>query len=303
MTTEPTHSNNQSRVARFRELLGQEGMITAPGVYDALSASLAEQAGFPLLHATGAGISCVLGYPDIGLLSVTEVIEQVSRMVDATSAPILADADTGYGNSLNVIRTVRSFEKAGAAGIHIEDQVFPKKCGLLAGREVVPVQEIQGKIQAALDARVNEEFVIVARTDARDSLDLDAVIERGNAFHEAGADMVFVYGARSLQELEKIAKEVPGPLMTHVSKGAAFSDVSSSDLEALGYKLVIHALSPLEVAAYALREYLRELRATGSSSAEAGRMLSYQELYGSVGLNTWLDLEEKYAGTETPGEE
>lgn len=303
MTLKPNTSSNATRAAHFRELLGRDGVITAPGVYDALSASLAEQAGFPLLHATGAGISCVLGYPDIGLLSFTEVIEQVSRMVDATSTPILADADTGYGNSLNVVRTVRSFEKAGAAGIHIEDQVFPKKCGLLAGREVVPVQEIQAKIQAALDTRVDDDFVIVARTDARDSLGLEAVIERGNAFHEAGADMVFVYGARSLDELRQIAQDVPGPLMTHISKGAAFSDVSSKDLETLGYKLVIHALSPLEVAAYALREYLQELKSTGSASTGAERMLSYEELYGSVGLEAWLELEEKYAGAEASREE
>ena len=283
---------------RLRALIDASDIVVAPGAYDAVSAAAIERAGFPVVHATGAGISCSLGYPDIGLLGMREVADQVQRMVDVTSVPLIADVDTGYGNQLNVIRTIREFERIGVAGLHIEDQVSPKKCGLLAGREVVPIAEMTAKIRAALDARTDDELVVIARTDARDSLGLQAVIERGQAYHEAGADMVFVYGARSPGELQQIAEQVPGPLMTHISRGASFSNVSHDDLRALGYKLVIHALSPLEVAVQAVTSYLAGLKESGADRPYEEMMMSYQDLYGLVGLPRWLAAESRYGAGE-----
>lgn len=280
---------------RLRELLEGENIIVAPGAYDAVSAAAIARAGFSVVHATGAGISCSLGYPDIGLLGMKEVADHIQRMVEITSVPLIADVDTGYGNQLNAIRTIQEFERIGVAGLHIEDQVFPKKCGLLSGREVVPVNEIIAKLKAALDARSDRNMVIIARTDARDALGLEAVIERGQAFHEIGADMVFVYGARSPEELQRIADEVPGPLMTHVSRGASFSEITHSDLSRLGYKLVIHALSPLEVAMQAVSEYLKALHLEGAENSYEEKMMTYQDLYGLVNLSEWLEAEQMYS--------
>jgi 2-methylisocitrate lyase-like PEP mutase family enzyme len=285
---------------RLRELLASKDVLVAPGAYDAASAAAIAHSGFPVVHATGAGISCSLGYPDLGLLGMREVADHIQRMVDVTSVPLIADVDTGYGNQLNTIRAIREFERIGVAGLHIEDQVFPKKCGLLSGREVVPLEDMVAKLRAALDTRIDENMVIIARTDARDALGLEAVIERGQAFHQAGADMIFVYGAHSPEELRKIADEVPGPLMTHVSRGASFSDISHADLGGLGYKLVIHALSPLEVAMQAVSAYLSALREAGSEESYQEKMMTYQDLYGLVKLPEWLEAERLYASKEMP---
>lgn len=291
----PRRSHAEKRLS-LREHLSSGRLLVVPGAYDAASTALVQTTGYKAVHATGAGISCVLGVPDIGLLSMTEVLRHVRLMVEATDLPLVADIDTGYGNQLNVVRAVRAFEDAGVAALHIEDQVFPKKCGLLAGREVIPVPDMLRKLEAALDARMDDALVVIARTDARDTLGLESVIERGRAFNAAGADMVFVYGAKSMDELRAIRDRVPGPLMTHVSKGSAFSGVTAIDLETLGYQLVIHALSPLEVALFAVREFLVELRSgTSEGPAETGRMLSYDELYGLVRLPDWLEIEKRYA--------
>lgn len=294
----PIHDGREKR-RRLRALLEGNDIVVAPGAYDAASAAAIQRAGFPVVHATGAGISCSLGFPDIGLLGMREVADQVQRMVEVTTIPLVADVDTGYGNQLNTIRTIREFERIGVAGLHIEDQVFPKKCGLLDGREVISIQDMTSKLRAAIEARTDENLVIIARTDSRDSLGLEAVIERGQAYREAGADMVFVYGAKSPDELEQIAKQVPGPLMTHISRGASFSDVTRDDLRALGYKLVIHALTPLEVAMQAISDYLASLQESGSDQPYQEKMMSYQDLYGLVGLPQWLAAEHRYGAEES----
>lgn len=283
-----------SKSRQLRNLIEGEKILIAPGAYDALSARLIEAAGFPIVHATGAGISCALGYPDVGLLTMTEVLWQVERMVAATTIPLIADADTGYGNAVNAYRTVKEFERRGVAGLHIEDQIFPKKCGLLAGKEVVSIDEMVGKIKAAVDARTDEDFVIIARTDARDSRGLAEVIERGNAFRDAGADMIFVYGAHSVEELERIAREIDAPLMTHISRGARFSTITADDLQRIGYRLVIFALAPLEIAANAVKLFLEHLRRTGTEGRFVSEMMSYDELYGLVGLAEVTALEKRY---------
>jgi len=228
---------------------------------------------------------------------MTEVLWQVERMVAATAIPLIADADTGYGNVVNVHRTVKEFERRGVAGLHIEDQVFPKKCGLLAGKEVVSIDEMVGKIKAAVDARTDQDFVIIARTDARDSRGLEEVIERGNAFRDAGADMIFVYGAHSVEELERIAREIDGPLMTHISRGAKFSNITADDLQRIGYRLVIFALAPLEIAANAVKMFLEHLRRTGTEGYFVSEMMSYDQLYGLVGLAEVTALEKRYGAT------
>jgi 2-methylisocitrate lyase-like PEP mutase family enzyme len=283
-----------SKSQKLRDLIQDDEIIVAPGAYDALSARLIESCGFPVIEATGAGIACALGYPDVGLLTMTEVLWQVERMAAVTSVPVIADADTGYGNAVNVHRTLREFERAGVAGLHIEDQVFPKKCGLLAGKEVVSIGEMVGKIKAAADARNDDDFVIIARTDARESRGLKEVIERGNAFHEAGADMVFVYGAHSFEELQIIAKEIHAPLMTHISKGAKFSSTRVHDLQQMGYRLVIFALAPLEVAAKSVQGFLQQLRQTGTDESYLSQMMSPDELYGLVGLPEVMGVERRY---------
>lgn len=296
----PTVGAAEKRL-ELRRLLESDMFIVAPGAYDAVSAAAISEAGFPVVHATGAGISCSLGYPDVGLLGMREVADHVQRMVEVTTVPLIADIDTGYGNQLNAIRTIREFERIGVAGLHIEDQVSPKKCGLLSGRAVVSIEDMTSKLRAALDARMDPNLVIIARTDARDALGLEAVIERGLAYHEAGADMVFVYGAHSPEELEAIADGVPGPLMTHISRGASFSNVTHADLSALGYRLVIHALSPLEVAMRAITGFLETLRESGSEKPYEEKMMTYERLYGLVGLPGWLAAERRY-GTEGSGE-
>lgn len=283
-----------SKSQQLRKLMQGDEIIVAPGAYDALSARIVETCGFRVIEASGASISCALGYPDVGLLTMTEVLWQVERMAAVTSVPLIADADTGYGNAVNVYRTVREFERAGAAGLHLEDQVFPKKCGLLANKEVVSIDEMGGKIKAAVDARNDDDFVIIARTDARETKGLKEAIERGNAFREAGADMVLVYGAHSAEELRIIAEEIRAPLMTHVSKGARFSSSSVHDLESMGYRLVIFALASLEVAAKSLQGFLHVLRQTGTDESYLPQMMSHEELYGLVDLPEVMNLERRY---------
>lgn len=283
-----------SKSRRLRELIGGDKIVVAPGAYDALSARIIEACGFEMIEATGAGISCVLGYPDVGLSTMTEVLWQLEHMAAVTNIPIVADADTGYGNAVNVYRTVQEFERAGVAGLHIEDQVFPKKCGLLAGKEMVSINEMAGKIKAAVDARRDDDFVVIARTDARDTGGLSDVVDRGNAFREAGADMVFVYGAHSVEELATIARQIHAPLMTHVSRGAKFEKITAHDLEALGYRIVIFALTPLEVAAKSLESFLEELLRSGTDEAYKTKMLDYSELYELVRFSDIMDIEARY---------
>jgi len=283
-----------NKCRRLRQLIEGDRIVVVPGAYDALSARMVELCGFEAIEATGAGMSCVLGYPDVGLVTMTEVVGQLQRMAAVTSIPIIADADTGYGNAVNVYRTVREFEGAGVAGLHLEDQVFPKKCGLMSGKLVVSIGEMVGKIKAAVDARRSEDFVVIARTDARETRGLAEVIDRGNAFREAGADMVLVYGLESEDELRATARDIHAPLMTHVSIGAKFASRNAAELEQMGFRVVIYALSPLEAAAKALNSYLEQLRREGSDEPYRSRMMNYHELYEKVGLSEMLELDRRY---------
>ena len=225
---------------RLRELLASGGLIQAPGAYDGITARLTAQAGFPAVYMTGAGASAARGYPDYGLLTLTEMVENAGILARAVDVPVIADADTGYGNELNVTRTVREFEGRGVAAIHIEDQVSPKRCGHLAGKDVVGREEFVSKIRAAAAARREPDFVLIARTDANAVMGLEEAVSRANAALLAGAGMAFVEAPRSLEELAAIPRQVNGPCVLNIVPGGLTPLVSASDAQALGFRMVIY---------------------------------------------------------------
>src|SRR5262245_25389129 len=226
--------------ARLRQMLNAPGIVVAPGAYDGFSARLIEAAGFRCVYMTGAGTAAShLGQPDLGLATLTEMANHAGHLASCVSLPVIADADTGYGNVLNVVRTVREYERAGVAGLHLEDQVAPKKCGHIAGKQVVPTQEFVDKIRAAVEYRTDPDLVIIARTDARAVTGLDDAIERGNRYAEAGADMIFVEAPQSEAELERVAREVKAPLLANMVAGGRTPGLTAAALERLGFKLAI----------------------------------------------------------------
>jgi len=224
---------------RLRALLAREEMIVAPGAYDAVSALTIQQAGFAAVYMTGSGTAASLGFPDIGLVTMTEMVENAARIARSVSIPLIADADTGYGNELNVTRTVREYEARGVAGLHIEDQVAPKRCGHLDGKEVVPREAFVSKIRAAVNARVSPDFVVIARTDARAVLGLDEAIARANEALEAGADIAFVEAAQTLDEVATIPRRVRGPCLLNMVSGGKTPIIGFDEAAAMGYRIAI----------------------------------------------------------------
>src|SRR5207244_4012408 len=239
-------SNRNTNSARqLRELLSASDLIQAPGAYDCLSARLIEAAGFPVVYMTGFGTAAAyLGRPDVGLLGMSEMVDNAARIVEAVAIPVIADADTGYGNAINVIRTVQSYERAGVAAIHIEDQVAPKKCGHLEGKQLIPPAEMTQKIRAALDARQSSDFAIIARTDARAVEGLDRALERAHLYREAGADILFVEAPENEDEIERIAHALRGaPLLFNWAEGGKTPPVPLQRLRDLGFQIVIFPIS------------------------------------------------------------
>jgi 2-methylisocitrate lyase-like PEP mutase family enzyme len=226
-----------TQASRFRDLLNQDGMIVAPGAYDCITAKLVEQAGFTAVYMTGAGTAASLGYPDFGLVTMSEMAANAGRLVAAVEVPVVAD--TGYGNELNVFRTVCEFEGRGVAGIHIEDQVFPKKCGHLEGKEIIPREDWLAKIRAAITARRDRNFTIIARTDARAVAGFDEALARANAALAAGADMAFVEAPQTEDEVAAVPRLVKGPCLLNVVRGGKTPDIDLRQAEAFGYKLAI----------------------------------------------------------------
>jgi 2-methylisocitrate lyase-like PEP mutase family enzyme len=224
---------------RFRELLRQDGMVVAPGAYDCITARLIEKAGFAAVYMTGAGTAATLGYPDYGLVTMSEMVGNAGRIAAAVSLPVIADADTGYGNELNAVRTVREYETAGVAGIHIEDQEFPKRCGHLDGKRIVPREDFAAKIRAAAAARRNPDFTIIARTDARAVAGFEEAIARAEAALAAGADMVFVEAPQTMEEVAAVPRRVRGPCLLNVVHGGKTPDLDLREAEVMGYKLAI----------------------------------------------------------------
>lgn len=286
------------RSAEFRRLLRDPALLCAPGVFDGVGAHLVRRAGFAAAYATGAGIAASgFGLPDIGLVTGTEMVERVAMIAAACELPLLADADTGYGNPMHVVRTVRAYEAAGVAALHLEDQAFPKRCGHLADKEIVPVEEYLPKLAAALENR-EDDIVVVARTDARGPLGIDEAISRARRYAAEGADAVFVEAPQSHAEIERIAEEVGRangvPLIFNVVPGGLTPEVDAAELERLGYAAAIHPGALLMPFARALDEALRDLGGAPTSAAAgpAG-------LFELVGLGDWADLGTRY-GTGAP---
>ena len=271
--------------ARLRELLREERLVLAPGAYDGLSARLVEQAGFQAVYMTGYGaVASMLGMPDLGLATMSEMVERAARIADAVSLPVFADADTGYGNALNVQRTVRAYERAGLAGLHLEDQVAPKRCGHMAGKQVVSVEEMCGKLRAAADARQNPDFLLIARTDAIAVEGFESAITRANAYLEAGADVAFVEAPEAGEQLRQVPKLVNGPcLFNAVLSGKAVA--STAELAEYGYRLVIYPVTTLYAAAAAVRAVLAELREHGDLAQVQTPTLGFGEFNELIGAS------------------
>jgi 2-methylisocitrate lyase-like PEP mutase family enzyme len=228
-----------SKAGRLRELMRQDGMVVAPGAYDCITARMIDQAGFSAVYMTGAGTAAALGYPDYGLVTMSEMVENAGRIAAAVSVPVIADADTGYGNELNVVRTVREYEQRGVAGIHIEDQSFPKKCGHLENKVTISLEDYLAKIRAAVSARHDPDFLIIARTDARAVLGFEEAVRRANASLDAGADMAFVEAPESLEEVAAVPRLVRGPCLLNVVWRGKTPEVTLDGARTMGYKLAI----------------------------------------------------------------
>jgi 2-methylisocitrate lyase-like PEP mutase family enzyme len=274
------------QMRRLRELLAGPDLIQAPGGYDAIAARLAEQSGFPAVYMTGAGTSAALGYPDYGLLTMTEMVQNASAMARATSLPLIADADTGYGNELNVTRTVREFEACGVAAIHIEDQEAPKRCGHLDGKSVISREEFVIKIRAAAAARRNPDFVIIARTDARAVIDLDEAIQRANLALKAGADMAFVEAVQTLEEMASVPKRVEGPCLLNVVPGGKTPIVTAREAQEMGYRMAIYPGLALRAAVGAIDTALAELMTNGKPNPPPANM-TVRDSFRRFGSDEW----------------
>ncbi len=277
----------------LRERIAGGELIVAPGVFDGLSASLVGRIGFAAAYLTGAGVAASgFGLPDIGLVTQTEMAERARMLVRALGdVPLIADADTGYGAVLNVVRTVREYEAAGVAAIQLEDQAFPKKCGHLPDKELVSAQEFTVKLRAALDARTDPDLVVIARTDARAPLGLDAAIDRANAYARAGADVIFVEAPQSVEEIERISKEVHAPLLINLVLGGLTPLESSERLAELGYAIAIHPSLPLGQAAWAMLSGLAEL---AGKDPQQWAPSEPAEFFNLVGLAEWSAIGERY---------
>jgi len=286
--------------ARLRALIARPGCIVAPGVADALAARLVALEGFEAVYMTGFGTSLTrLGAPDVGLLTATEMVDNASRIVDASGLPVIADADTGYGNPINMRRTIRDYEKAGVAGVHVEDQVWPKRCGHLAGKRVIPAAEMVAKIRAACDARVDADFVIIARCDAIAVEGLESALERGEQYREAGADMLFIEAPVGRAEVERVAGHFKGvPLLYNMAASGKTPDLPADELGRLGFKLAIYPNWIILAAIPAMRAMLRELKAKGSIAEIRGKVADFKEFTEIAGLPEIQALEARYGVPE-----
>jgi 2,3-dimethylmalate lyase len=283
--------------ARLRDLLDSGETILAPGAFDPLAARLVEEAGFPAVYMTGFGTSAaLLGRPDVGLLTMTEMADSAGRIAACVDIPVIADADTGYGNPLNVIRTVGAYEAAGVAALHIEDQVAPKKCGHLDGKQVIPAAEMAAKIRAATEARTRPEFVIIARTDARAVEGLDQAIDRARQYRAAGADVLFIEAVLSEAEAAEVTRAFPGvPLLFNWAEGGKTPPLDLATLRRLGYQLVIFPIGTLLAATAAMRRLLREIAAAGTPAAVVDELPSFGEFVDFIGLPEVRAAEQRYA--------
>jgi 2-methylisocitrate lyase-like PEP mutase family enzyme len=281
----------------LRALLRGEAMVIAPGAYDGLTAKLVAQAGFPAVYMTGAGTSVSHGYPDFGLLTMSEMVENAARIVRSVDVPVIADADTGYGNELNVFRTVQEYERCGVAGIHIEDQVSPKKCGHLDDKEIVSREDYIAKIRAAVAAKRDGDFLIIARTDARAVAGLDEAVTRANAALAAGADMAFVEAPQTMEELAAVPKLVAGPCLLNVVRGGKTPEIDLRRAQEMGYRLAIVPGLLLKAVIGACDEALADLKANHIHPVPRSDM-TVREAFNRVGAVEWDALRTRFRDAE-----
>ncbi len=283
------------RTTRFRLLIEAPEILVLPGVHDGLTLRLAEQAGFAAVCAGGySATASLLGAPDVQQLSMTEMADMYARLADSTELPVFADADTGYGNSTNVARTLRAYERAGIAGLFIEDQVSPKRCGHMEGKRVVPAVEMVAKLKAALDARIDADLVICARTDAAAVLGLDEAIERAQLYRAAGADLLFVEAPRSVEELRRVCSEIDGPCLANLIEGGGTPILTARQLEAMGFACVTWPVSASYAIAHAVREIYAALLRDGTTNSVRERMLDFDQFNALIGLPQLREAEAAY---------
>ena len=286
---------------KFRRLLAQPGLIMAPGAYDCLTARLIQQAGFPAVYMTGAGTSVArLGYPDLALATLSEMQESAAAIAAAVEIPVIADADTGYGGILNVRRTVRQYERSGVAALHLEDQDFPKRCGHLDDKRVIPVDDMVQKIHAAVDARTDDDFTIIVRTDALAVTGWDDAMRRCEEYIRAGADVLFVEALRTPEEVERAGRSLEVPLLFNYVETGKSPLLSAADLERFGFKIAIFPVSALLSATLAVRHTLDELRRLGTTAHLLESMTTLQDCFEVVGLSEMLAEDARFAAAPQP---
>ncbi|HJM25627.1 MAG TPA: isocitrate lyase/PEP mutase family protein [Nitrosopumilus sp.] len=276
-------------------MLKSKKPLVIPGVYDALGAKIAQKVGFDAMFQTGYGTSATLfGMPDYGFIGATETVDNARRICRSVSVPVIVDSDTGYGNALSVWKLVKELEAAGASGIFLEDQRWPKRCGHMQGKEVIPQEEYTEKLSAAIDARENKNFIIVARTDARATEGLDAAIERGKQNKKTGADAVFVEAPRSLDEMKRIGKEINAPLVANMIEGGATPLNSADVLNKIGFKIILYPLSVLYANTFATMNILKELKKSGNTTKYKQKVVNFDQFNDLVELSKFRSMEKKY---------
>ena len=279
----------------LRGLLAAKEILVAPGAHDVLTAKIIEKAGFQAVYMTGYGQAAShLGTADVGLLTMSEMLARANNFASAVDVPVIADGDTGFGNAINVMRTVRQYEMAGVAAIQLEDQVAPKKCGHMTGRQVIPMDEMVGKIRAAVEARKNPDFVIIARTDARTIHGIDEAIRRAKAYEEVGADIIFVESPESVDEMKRITSGFNVPVLANMVEGGRTPFLPARELEKLGYDLVIFPTASTYMVAQAMKNLMEELMKTGTTENLISEMISFPEFNKLIGLTEIRELEAKF---------
>ncbi len=279
----------------LRNMLKSKKLLVIPGVYDALGAKIAQKVGFEVMFQTGYGTSATLfGMPDYGFIGATETVDNARRICRAVSVPVIVDSDTGYGNALSVWKLVKELESSGAAGIFLEDQRWPKRCGHMQGKEVISQEEYTEKLSAALDARESKDFIIVARTDARATEGLDAAIERGKQNKKTGADAIFVEAPRSLEEMKKIGREINAPLVANMIEGGATPLSSAETLNKMGFKIILYPLSVLYANTFATMNILKELKKSGNTTKYKQKVVNFDQFNDLVELPKFRKMEKKY---------
>jgi 2,3-dimethylmalate lyase len=269
--------------------------LVFPGVYDAITARIAQKAGFEAMFQTGYGTSAaLLGMPDYGFIGPTETIDNARRICKSVSVPVIVDADTGYGNPLSVWKLVNELEAVGAAGIFLEDQKWPKRCGHMSGKEVIAKEEYSEKLRAAVDARKSNDFIVVARTDARATEGLDAAIERGLLYKEIGADAIFIEAPKSVDEMRKIGRSIKAPLVANMIEGGATPLLSSSEIHRMGFNLILYPLSVLYANTFATMQILKELRKSGTTAKLKDKLVNFDQFNEIVELSKFKKMENKY---------